>query len=129
MLKSHLRASWPALSLPNTSRSQNFTKTTDNFDSKLRDIVTAHNKEKALLEQKLEFSQLELKEVKDSFEEYKKMTDKMITQLSDSQNSEEADKHWGQAKHMYMREIVEIKQAHETEVLKLDLIIGKLNFK
>lgn len=114
------------MSAPNSSRSQNFTKTSDNSDSKLRDIVTAHNKEKALLEQKLEFSHLELKEIKDSFEEYKKMTDKMIKQLSDSQNSDETDKHWGHAKHMYMREIVEIKQVHETEILKLDLIIGKL---
>jgi hypothetical protein len=53
------------------------------------------------------------------------MTDKITSQLIHSKSNEEAEKHWEHAKHMYMREITEIKQNHETQIHKLDLTIGK----
>lgn len=104
---------------------ENAKNNNENMDPKMRALIANHSKEKALLEQKLELTQMELKETKQSYEEYKLMSDRILDTLNQSSPVKTNPNQLDMAKEMYLREIVEIKHQNETEVHKLELTIGK----
>jgi hypothetical protein len=89
-----------------------------------REAISNTNKEKAILEQKLELTKQELKEIKDSYAEYKTMTDKMFKALGSNEEKDDKQKDWEVQKQLLMREIVEIRSHSQTEMHKLELEIG-----
>ena len=68
--------------------------------------------------QKLQFAVQEVKDVKESYEEYRSMTDKMLKTLTNNKNCEKDDyqRSLGNFKQLYQKEIMHIKQNHETEM-------------
>jgi septal ring factor EnvC (AmiA/AmiB activator) len=95
-----------------------------NIENMSREAISNTNKEKAILEQKLELTKQELKEIKDSYAEYKTMTDKMFKALGSNEEKDDKQKDWEVQKQLLMREIVEIRSHSQTEMHKLELEIG-----
>jgi hypothetical protein len=64
--------------------------------------MTTYSKDKAILQQKLELTQQELVETKESYEEHKIMTDRILKALDTNSDSQNAEKDWSVQKQMLL---------------------------
>lgn len=126
-IESELNFTLGNMNRQNSSSTLTTKSNSENIEPKIRDLIAAHNKEKALLQQKLEFTQLELKEVKEGFEEYKVMTDKMVRALNQNLRDQETNIEWEATKEYYIKEIIDIRKNSDTQLHKLQLTIGNCN--
>lgn len=81
----------------------------DLSDNKTRDLVSRHNKEIALLEQKLELTLIELNDLKETYEQHKKYSEKMIMAINNNSHIDSITRQWEIGKQMYMKDLIDTK--------------------